>query len=127
MITEFKRGRKSLEDDPRPGRPVTVSTKANIDEIHDMLLSDRRLTERYIAQEMGISQQRVHAIIIINLGMTKVSAKWVPKFLGPDQRRMRRNMSRTNLALADADPERFVKRFVTMDETWVHHFQPETK
>ena len=36
-------------------------------------------------------------------------------------------MSRTNLALFDADPERFVKRFVTVDETWVHHFQPKTK
>ena len=88
-----------------------------------MLLSDRRLTERYIAQEMGMSQKRVHAIIINDLGMTKVSAKWVPKLLGPHQRRLRRNMSRTNLALFDADPE----RFVTMDKTWVHHFQPETK
>ena len=72
---ELKRRRKSLEDDSRPGRPVTVSTKANIDKIHDMLLSDRRLTERYIAQEMGMSQERVHAIIINDLGMTKVSAR----------------------------------------------------
>ena len=46
---EFKRGRKSLEDDPRPRRPVNVSTKANIDKIHDMLLSDQRLTKRNIA------------------------------------------------------------------------------
>ena len=59
--------------------------------------------------------------------MTKVSARWVPKLLGHDQRPMRRNMSRTNLALLDADPERFFKRYVTMDETWEHHFQPETK
>ena len=71
---EFKRGRKSLEDDLRPGRPMTVSTKANFDKIHDMLLSDRRLTERYIAQEMGMSLERVHAISINDLEMAKVSA-----------------------------------------------------
>ena len=74
-----------------------------------------------------MSQERVHAIIVNNLGMTKVSARWVPKLLGPDQRRMRRNMSRTSLALFDADPEQFVKRFVTMGETYLHHFQPQTK
>ena len=26
-----------------------------------------------------------------------------------------------------ADPNTFLKIFVTMDETWVHHFQPKTK
>ena len=59
--------------------------------------------------------------------MTKVSARWVPKLLGPDQKRLRSNMSKNNLAFFYADPERFIRRFVTMDETWVHHFQPEPK
>ena len=38
---EFKKRRKSLENDLRPGRPVTISTKANIDKIHDMLPGHR--------------------------------------------------------------------------------------
>ena len=60
---EFKRGRESLEDDPRPGRSVTVSTQETIDKIHDMILADRRINQRYIATQLGISQERVHAII----------------------------------------------------------------
>ncbi|UYV81812.1 K02A2.6-like [Cordylochernes scorpioides] len=31
------------------------------------------------------------------------------------------------LALFEANPEEFVSRFVTMDETWAHHFTPESK
>ncbi|UYV74088.1 hypothetical protein LAZ67_11002072 [Cordylochernes scorpioides] len=30
-------------------------------------------------------------------------------------------------ALFEANPEEFVSRFVTMDETWAHHFTPESK
>ena len=32
---EFKCGRESLEDDPRPGRPVTVATQEIIAKIHE--------------------------------------------------------------------------------------------
>ena len=56
---EFKRGRESLEDDPRPGRPVTVTTPETIAKIHDIIMADRRVTERYITIELGISQERV--------------------------------------------------------------------
>jgi histone-lysine N-methyltransferase SETMAR len=124
---EFKRGRQSLEDDPRPGRPVTVTTRETINAIHDMILADRRIKQRYIATQLGISQERVHAIILNELHMTKVSARWVPKLLSPDNKRIRFNMSRDNLARFDANPDKFMKQFVTMDETWVHHFQPEMK
>ena len=68
---DIKRGRDSLEDDRRHGRPATV-TNQEIIKIHDMLLTDRRLTERYIAIELGISQERVHAIIHTHFVMTKV-------------------------------------------------------
>ena len=57
----------------------------------------------------------------------QVSARWVPKLLTADQKRQRENMSRENLRLFEVDPDTFLKRFVTMDETWVHHFEPESK
>ena len=36
-------------------------------------------------------------------------------------------MSEANLARFEADPDRFVERFLTQDECWVYHFEPETK
>ena len=42
----FKSGRTSLEDDPREVRPKTASTSEIVTKIQDMILEDRRLTER---------------------------------------------------------------------------------
>ena len=53
---EFKRSRESLEEDPSPGRPVNVTTQETIAKIHDIIMADRRVTEYYIATELGISQ-----------------------------------------------------------------------
>ena len=36
-------------------------------------------------------------------------------------------MSQANLALFEADLVSFLERFLTQDECWVHHFEPETK
>ena len=90
-------------------------------------MTDRRVTERYIASTVGISQERVHSILTEDLEMRKLSARWVPRLLTVDQKRTRRTLSRTNLNLFEEDPAKFLKRFVTMDETWVHHFTPEAK
>ncbi|XP_076037348.1 histone-lysine N-methyltransferase SETMAR-like [Oratosquilla oratoria] len=92
-----------------------------------MVMEDRRLSSRQIATRMGISQERAVNILTNELGMSKVSARWVPRLFTPDQKRTRRTMSAENLELFEADPEDFMARFVTVDEFWVHHYQLETK
>lgn len=37
---EFKRGRESLEDDPRSGRLATATTQENIDRVHHMVMDE---------------------------------------------------------------------------------------
>ena len=120
-MTEFKRGRQSLEDDPRPERPVTVATPEMFNKVHDIVMTDRRVTERYIASTVGISQERVHSILTMDLEMRKLSTRWVSRLLTVDQKHTRRTLSRTNLNLFEEDPANFLKRFITMDETWAHH------
>ena len=51
---EFKRGRESLEDDPRSGHPSTATTQENIDHIHQMVMNDRRLTISHLANIISI-------------------------------------------------------------------------
>ena len=36
-------------------------------------------------------------------------------------------MSRARLNLSETDPDKFLLRSVTMDETWVHHFHPRVQ
>ena len=59
--------------------------------------------------------------------MSKVLAQWVPQLLTSDQKLTRLIMSEVNLARIEADQDHFVKRFLTQDKRWVHHFEPETK
>jgi len=40
---QFKRGRTSLEDDPREGRPKNATTSEIIEQVHDMVLDDWRI------------------------------------------------------------------------------------
>ena len=47
---EFKRGRTSLEHDPRDGRPKSATTPEITEQVHDMLLDDRRMKVREIAE-----------------------------------------------------------------------------
>ena len=58
--------------------------------------------------------------------MSKVSARWVPRMLTDDQKRNRLDISRHLLSCYEDDPGDFIKRVVTQDEPWVHHFDPET-
>ena len=90
-------------------------------------MTDRQVTERYIVSAVGISQERVHPILTEDLEMRKLSALWVARLLTFDQKHTSCTLLRTNLNLFEEDPANFLKRFVTMDETWVHHFTPEAK
>ncbi|XP_018301783.1 uncharacterized protein, partial [Mycetomoellerius zeteki] len=42
-VAEFKRGRTSLADGERSGRPTTATTTDNIEEIHQMIIDNRRI------------------------------------------------------------------------------------
>jgi len=59
--------------------------------------------------------------------MGKLSAKWVPKCLNEDQNRQRCQSSEQLLEFFRRDPNDFLSRLVTMDETWLYHYDPETK
>jgi len=86
-VAQFKRGDFSTYDAPRPGRLKTVTTPEIIDQIHDLILEDRRISAKSTAEQLGILRERVGSIIHEDLDMRKLSAKWVPKCLNADQKR----------------------------------------
>ena len=90
---EFKRGRKSLGDDERSGRPKTATNDENIAKVHQMVLDDHRIKVKEIAEVMDMSKERVCHILNQHLGMRKLSARWVPRLLTVNQKRVRMNIS----------------------------------
>ena len=90
-------------------------------------MCDRRRDLRSIASEVGIRFGAVQKNLTDILGMSKVSAKWAPRMLTDDQKRSRLDISRYLLSRNEDDPVDFIDRVVTHDETWVYHFEPESK
>jgi len=126
-VTQFKSGDFSTCDEPRPGRLKTVTTPVIIDQIHELILEDRRISAKSIAEKLGISSKRVGSIIHEDLDMRKLSAKWVLKCLNADQKRQPCQSAEQILEFFRDDPNDFLSRLVTMDETWLYHYDPETK
>jgi len=86
-VAQFKCVDFSTCDAPRPRRPKTVTTPEIIDQIHELILEERRISSKSIAEQLGILRERVRSIIHEELDMRKSSAKWVPKCLNADQKR----------------------------------------
>ena len=61
------------------------------------------------------------------MDMRKLSTKLVPKCLNADQKCQRCESSKQILEFFRSDPNDFLSRMVTMDETWLYHYDPERK
>ena len=89
----------------------------------------RRVRRRRLAkysQQSGHKFGAVQTILTDILGMSKVSARWVPRMLTDDQKRSPLDISMYLMSRYEDDPGDFIDRAVTQDETWVH-FDPESK
>ncbi|XP_014790447.1 uncharacterized protein LOC106883820 [Octopus bimaculoides] len=91
---EFRRGRESLEDDPRSDHHATVTTEENVDRVHRM--DDRQLTINRTANAISIYRVRLENILHNELDMMSF-AWWDPRLLIPDQKRTRMITSQENL------------------------------
>jgi len=52
-----------------------VTTPEFIDQIHELILEDRRILAKSIAEQLGISRERVGSIIDEELDIWKLSTK----------------------------------------------------
>ena len=96
-----------------------------IDCVERLVLNNRRIKVAELASECGIFNGSVYTIIHEHLGMSKVSARWVPR--NPEHARSSAKgggggggvKSRTSGSVQCQS--NFYTRLVTGDETWLHH------
>ncbi|UYV78187.1 hypothetical protein LAZ67_16000409 [Cordylochernes scorpioides] len=122
----FSEGREDVNDEERAGRPSTSTTDENINEVEKMILANRRITVREVAEDLNISIGSCHSIFINDLGMRRVAAKFVPKLLNCDQKQHRMNIANEMLDSVCDDPI-LLQRVITGDEAWVYGYDVETK
>ena len=94
--------------------------------VRDLVYSDRRIQVEEIAQALGISHGSVSTILHDRLGMRKLTARWVPKSLSDEQMATRVSVCSALLKCFRSKDD-FLLRLVTVDETWVHCYEPENK
>jgi len=88
-VAQFKRGDFSTCDAPHPGQPQTVTTPEIIEQIHELIFEDHRISAKSIAEQLGNSHEWVRSIIHEDWDMLKLAAKWVLKCLNADQKRLK--------------------------------------
>ena len=76
----FKSGREETKDSERTGRPTTVKTPENVEKVKQMILVDRRMSVRIIADKLEINKT-VYEILTQNLQKKKKCSRIVPKIL----------------------------------------------
>ncbi|KAM8718869.1 hypothetical protein ACLKA7_001561 [Drosophila subpalustris] len=124
--SNFKRGRTSTEDSKRSGRPKEVIIPEIIRQVRQIVLTDRRVKVREIAETVGISTGSAVSILHDHLHMKKLNVKWVPHFLDIEQREKRVADSKSCLDMFNRNPSEYLRRYITMDETWIHPYISES-
>lgn len=126
-MNQFQRGDFSTLDGDRTGRPRESVTPEFIQKVYELVRADRRIKVSEIANILRISVGSVFTILHTHLDMKKLFARWVPRGLTLDQKAQRIEDSSRCLEIMGHDKKNFFRRYVTMDETWIHHYVPESK
>ena len=115
-----------MEDDHRSGRPSTSRTDENVERVRQKVRSDRRLTVRMIADELGMNSVRVWKTFTEDLGMRKIYAKMIPRLLNEGRKERRVQVCQDILEQLETEPN-LLKRVVTGDESWIFECDPLIK
>ena len=68
-----------------------------------------------------------YSLVYDSLKFCKVCDMWVPKELTEDHNRKRLDVCSRHLARYREEGDNILQQIVTGDETWIHHYEPESK
>ena len=126
-VRRFNDGWESIENDPRVGRPVSVLTEKNVATVKTLIEEDVCYTMQEIEELSGIHSSSVLKILRERLGLRKICARWVPHLLTDEQKQTRVRLASQVIEKYDKCDPRRLEQIVTGDETWIYHFQPDSK
>jgi len=68
----FRDGREDIEDYPRSGRPTECRNYNNVEKFSQLLLQNRHLSLRMLADEVNIGKDAVRKIVVEDLRKRKI-------------------------------------------------------
>ena len=122
---DFKCSRTDTNDAERSDNSNSAVVLENTKKLHKLVLADRKLKLRKIAEELKISGGSILTILHEHLSMRKLCSKWVPGLLTVDQKQCVDDLE-SCLQLFQHNKKKFLCKYVTMDEIWIDNFTPES-
>ena len=126
-VQKFSEGRASIEGEHRVGRPVEIATPATLQGVEDIIRADRRVTIDDVATATGCSHGQTYNMMYKRLGIHNVCSRWVSRQLTTQHKSQSMGFSLQHLQRYQDEGDDLLARIVTGDESWVHHYGPETK
>ena len=124
-IRDFKHGRESVFDLEREGRPPEISDEKQ-EMAKKIITEERRITLSELSNHLCISKGSTH-IILKDLGIRKLSSRFVPRFLTAEMRECRLECSVANMQIFEEHGEKFLDNIITEDETPISLYIPESR
>ena len=122
----FRNGCTRITDYPRASKIWHRRSAGNIQAVKHLIEGDRRLAIKNICAETSLTYGTVRRILKRDLGLVRKAAKMVPKMLTNHDRNLRLTLCELWKRHQEFDPS-FLCQVITMDESWVYMYEPETK
>jgi len=126
-VRQFKEDRTLCENKLKEPRLSTSRSEDMIARVEPMVMEHCLLTVKQIATNAGIPVGSVDTILHDDLKMRKVSARWVPRMLTDENKASSVAMCQAKFSRDKGMNSAFFSSIVTMHETWMPMFNPETK
>jgi len=116
----FREGWEEVEDEDRPGRPITETTSENIEQVRDLINDDPYVTIDELEVQSGLSHGTVQRIVSDHLQLKKITVHYVAKHLTNSQKAKRVQICKENLLKFEQGVWKLCD-VVTGDESWFYH------
>ena len=126
-VERFQNGRQNISEEHQRGRPASVATETLKQQIKQRIRDYRRVTIDEIAVAFNMSHNSAYNIVHNDLGYRKVCSRWVPSHLSDDHKHAWQTICQEHLNRHAREGDAFSHRIVTGDESWVYHYEPESK
>ena len=108
-------------------QPVSVLMEKNVATVKTLIEEDACYTMQEVEELGGIHSSSVLKILRERLGLCKICACWVPHLLTDEQKQSLVRLASQVIEKYDKCDPRRLEEIVTGDETWIYHFQTDSK
>ncbi|KAI6661513.1 hypothetical protein LOD99_13386 [Oopsacas minuta] len=124
---DFRRGRTSLQDEARSGRPSTAVTPETIAAAETLIREDSRINYEQFAETLKIGKAAINTILHDYLGVRRLAARWIPHNVSEMQLDVRVEWCKFMLKKFKGGESKRLHDILACDETWIYQYDPKTK